>query len=132
MRFAILALYLAAGLPTAAKAAELVMFRQDLCEWCAMWEEEIGGFYAKTDEGKRAPLRRVDIHQQRPADLAALKPVIYTPTFVVMHDGAERGRILGYPGADFFWSLLNQILEKLPEDAPASVAKNQARTSSGF
>lgn len=109
------------------------MFRQDFCEWCATWEEEIGGFYAKTDEGQRAPLRRVDIHQQRPADLTTLKPVIYTPTFVLVEDGSEVGRILGYPGADFFWSLLEQLLKNLPADGqPTSETQKQVRASSGF
>ena len=35
-------------------------------------------------------------------------------TFVLMHNGAEIGRILGYPGEDHFWGLLQQLLQRLP------------------
>lgn len=92
------------------------MFRQALCEWCKVWDDEVGIVYEKTREGKIAPVRDVDIHDQRPRDLTGIKPVIYTPTFVVLHNGMEIGRILGYPGEDHFWGLLSQILEKLPAD----------------
>ena len=93
-------------------SVELVMFDQTHCEWCARWEDEIGGIYAKTDEGKAAPLRRVDIHDDRPEDLSAIKGVVFTPTFVLVENGAELGRIAGYPGEDFFWPMLATLLEK--------------------
>jgi hypothetical protein len=38
--------------------------------------------------------------------------VIYTPTFIILSNGAEVARIEGYPGEDFFWPLLNQALVK--------------------
>jgi len=95
-----------------ADATELVMFEQALCEWCERWDEEIGGAYAMTDEGKAAPLRRVDIHAERPEDLTAIRGVVFTPTFVLVENGAELGRIAGYPGEDFFWPMLARLLEK--------------------
>ena len=100
---------------TAAAAAELVMVEEAGCHWCARWNEEIGVVYHKTEEGRRAPLRRVDIHAL-PADLRFESRPQYTPTFVLVEDGAEIGRIEGHPGEDFFWPLLNRLLEKLPED----------------
>jgi thioredoxin-related protein len=96
-------------------AAELIMFEQFGCEWCEVWNAEVGTIYAKTDEGRRASLRRVDIDDDRPADLAGIRGVRYTPTFVVMDRGREVGRILGYPGEDMFYGLLNQILKKVPK-----------------
>ena len=90
------------------------MFGQPLCEWCATWEKEVGIVYTKTDEGKRVPIRKVNIHGERPADLSVIDRVVYTPTFVLMHNGAEIGRILGYPGEDHFWGLLQQLLQRLP------------------
>lgn len=104
------------GAHSVATATELIMFRQDLCEWCEVWDEEVGIVYAKTREGQVAPLRNVDIHEERPRDLTGLKPVVYTPTFVLLNNGVEVGRIYGYPGENHFWGLLNQILEKLPAD----------------
>ena len=39
-----------------ARAAELVMFEQAGCVWCAVFDREIAPVYGKTDEGKHAPL----------------------------------------------------------------------------
>src|SRR5262245_7798147 len=77
-----------------APAAELVMFEAEGCPFCARWHRDIGPIYPKTDEGKRAPLRRVDISGPRPADLAGIRDVVYTPTFVLIDDGRELGRIV--------------------------------------
>ena len=101
-------------LPITAQAAELVMFEQDACEWCEAWEEDIGVIYGKTPEGKQAPLRRVDIFSDRPSDLVWLRGARFTPTFVLIEDGREIGRIDGYPGEDFFWGLLGKMLQGLP------------------
>ena len=112
-----LTLVLLFGGVTGTRSAELVMFEQALCEWCDAWEKDVGIIYSRTDEGKRVPIRKVDIHDKRPADLNNIKPVIFTPTFVLVQDGAEIGRILGYPGEDHFWGLLNQMLKRLPGGA---------------
>ncbi|MGI9487699.1 MAG: transcriptional regulator, partial [Geminicoccaceae bacterium] len=82
------------------------------------WNEEIGPIYPKTIEGRRAPLRRVDIHAARPDDLRDIQGVRFTPTFVLTDDrGREVGRINGYPGEDFFWGLLSELIAKLPNEA---------------
>ncbi|WP_108881874.1 transcriptional regulator [Anderseniella sp. Alg231-50] len=99
--------------PAGAKAAQLIMLEQDGCHWCEVWNEEIGIAYPKTDEGKLAPLRRVDIHSPLPADLEGLKKANYTPTFVVWHNGREVDRLRGYPGGHFFWPMLQQMLAKI-------------------
>lgn len=90
------------------------MLEQEHCEWCEQWNNDIGVVYAKTSEGKRAPLRRVDIHSAVPDDIKHIKMGRFTPTFVLVDRGKEVGRIRGYPGEDFFWGLLGQMLKKLP------------------
>ena len=103
------------------QAAELIMFESKICEWCDAWHAEIGPIYPKTDEGKRAPLRTVDIHDARPGDLTDIEGVRFTPTFVLLGDeGQEVGRINGYPGEDFFWGLLGELIAKLPVEAMAT------------
>lgn len=99
------------------RAAELVMFEQKSCEWCIRWHAEIGPIYPKTEEGRQAPLRRVDIHEPMPDDLAWMKGERFTPSFALIEDGREIGRIRGYPGQDFFWGLLGQMIEKLAPSA---------------
>ena len=99
------------------RAAELVMFEQAGCVWCEAFDREIAPVYAKTDEGKRAPLRRVDIMQKSPSDLAFIDAERLTPLFVLVEGGREVGRIRGYPGEDNFWGLLGVLIKKL--DTPA-------------
>ena len=92
-------------------ALELVMFEANDCPYCRQWHEEIGGAYPRTEEGKRAPLRVVDLHGVRPVDLEGIAGVVFTPTFVLLRDGAEIGRIAGYPGDHFFWPMLAELLK---------------------
>ena len=115
------AVFVLAGARPAAATTELVMFEEAGCSWCLAWHEEIGPIYPKTEEAKVAPLRRVDIHDRRPEDLKDLKPVHYAPTFVLMHEGKEVARLLGYPGEDFFWGMLAGMLQKLPAEKARQV-----------
>ena len=94
-------------------AAELVMFKQDYCDWCEAWDNEIGQYYSVTEEGKLVPLRSVDIDSKRPEDLSHLKNITHTPTFILMQEGEEIGRIIGYPGESNFYWLLNKLIQKL-------------------
>ncbi|HEY9164349.1 MAG TPA: thioredoxin family protein [Magnetovibrio sp.] len=100
------------GLSTTARAAELVYFFSGACPVCERWDEEIGGLYDKTEESKRLPLRRHDIHQNKPDDLGFIKGVIYTPTFVLVEDGHEVGRMVGYVTDYFFWEQLSGLIHK--------------------
>lgn len=95
---------------------ELLMFETPGCPWCARWTEEIGGVYAKTAEGAQAPLRRVWLHDGAPDGVSLKRPARYSPTFVLVRAGREVGRIEGYPGEDFFWPMLGQLLEKTKEN----------------
>ena len=94
-------------------AAELVMFRKDGCAWCEQFDKDIAPIYPHTPEARCAPLRHVDIHGAWPDDLAAIKGIVFTPTFVLVEDGREVARRIGYPGEDFFWGLLAQDLKLL-------------------
>jgi thioredoxin-related protein len=96
-----------------AETVQLIMFESAACSWCEQWDEEIAPIYPKTEEARIAPLRRVSVDDDLPADLAGLKSVVYTPTFVLMAGNREVGRILGYPGEDFFWALLDELMVKL-------------------
>ncbi len=98
-----------------ARAAELVMFEQAGCAWCQAFDREIAPIYGKTAEGQRAPLRRVDITQAVPPDLAFIEVERLTPLFVLIDKGREIGRIRGYPGDDHFWGLLGVLIKKLDE-----------------
>ena len=106
---------LAAVLSTVtAYAAELVMVEQDGCHWCEMWDSEISHIYPKTEEGRRAPLRRVDL-RDLPDDITFKTRPVFTPTVVLVDAGQELGRIEGYPGEEFFWFLILEMLDSHPD-----------------
>lgn len=107
-----------------AKAAELLMLEDRGCPWCDRWRREIGIAYPKTAEGQRAPLRTLERSRARESGVAFAAPVVVSPTFVLIDNGREVGRITGYPGGDFFWGLLAEMLERL--DRKASVSPNVA------
>ena len=103
-------------LPAAGETAEaqLVMLVRPGCHWCRKWETEIGPAYPRSAEGRRAPLRRVDVTGPWPKDLEGVTVDAFTPTFVLVHRGREIGRLRGYPGDLHFWPLLQEILAGLP------------------
>lgn len=98
-------------LPTLSQAVELVMVERKGCSYCIKWKRDLGPIYPKTDAGKYAPLRMIDLAEDMPADLLFDRKVVFTPTFVLVDSGREIGRIEGYPGEDFFWGLLEMMLK---------------------
>lgn len=102
-----------AAMSTRASAAELLMFEEAGCPWCKRWHAEVGPGYSKSTEGRRAPLRRIMLEGPRPSGIVLASPVSFSPTFVLVEDGREIGRITGYPGADFFWGMLAELIQKL-------------------
>ena len=99
-------------------AAELLMFDDPSCGWCRRWHVEVGPSYPKSEEGQRAPLRRLDIRDQETAGVAFARPVHATPTFVLVDNGREVGRIVGYPGSHFFYPRVAGLMKSLPPIRP--------------
>lgn len=114
----LLALAIFALVPSAVSAGELqlLMFEQPGCIYCAAWNEEVAPEYPLTAEGKAAPLRRLQLRAPLPDRIAILAPPVFTPTFVLVEDGVETGRIEGYPGEDFFWPLLAGLIADAQAD----------------
>lgn len=100
----------------AAAETFLLMAEEEGCVWCARWNREISAIYPKSPEGRAAPLRRYDIHSDGPEGVTFDSRVRFTPTFILVRDGEEVGRIEGYPGEDFFWGLLGIMLDRADID----------------
>jgi hypothetical protein len=96
-----------------ADASELVYVFEPGCPYCRLWDREVGPVYGRTDEGRRAALRPIDKRDPALSGLNLAKPVRFTPTFILMENGTEVGRIEGYPGEDFFWGRLDALLKDL-------------------
>jgi len=101
------------GAANPARAAELLMFERDGCVWCQRWNREIAPVYDKTDEAKVLPLRRINIDRDKAMGVTLESPVRFTPTFVVVDEGREVTRIVGYRNDESFWGLLGGMAAKL-------------------
>ena len=100
--------------------------------WCARWEAEVGPFYADNRTGRQAPLKRYDLYKDPlPDDLELKGRVRYTPTFVLVDNNREVGRIMGYPGKAAFWKLLDNLLSRIEtEEPPPLDSASAAQTES--
>lgn len=110
IRTAVFLVALAFALPAPAGELRLLMLDQPGCEWCARWEAEVGVVYDKTAEGRQAPLLRAPIRGPLPDGVRLARRANFTPTFVLLDNGLEVGRIEGYPGEDFFYGLLQRLI----------------------
>jgi hypothetical protein len=123
---AVFCFLLSAAMPVA--ALELLMFERSGCVWCQRWDKEVSPGYIASLEGRRAPLRRVSLDRGaaglEPGDKVLVPPVFYTPTFVLMENGRELGRITGYTDNATFWGLLEKILPKVAAPAENLPAEN--------
>lgn len=106
--------------PAWSRAAELVMYERAGCVWCARWDRDIAPVYHKTPEAKLLPLRRVNLDKPADGDVKLASPVRYTPTFVVVDQGREIGRITGYISHESFWGLLGALVAKLDPQPSAN------------
>lgn len=100
-----------------AEPLRLLMVEAKGCLYCAAWEREIGPGFAGSAEGRAAPLLVVDIDGPWPDGLALARRPTITPTFVLLRDGAELSRLEGYPGDQFFYPLLAEMLTQAGPDA---------------
>ena len=101
------------------RAAELVMVEGDGCPWCDAFDREVAPIFTRASEGRRAPLRRIDLYKPVPADLSFLQIERLTPLFILVDEGREIGRIRGYPGQEGFWTQLSMLMDRLPQSATA-------------
>jgi hypothetical protein len=97
----------------AAAQTTLLMFEEIGCPYCEQWRAEVGVVYNKTEEGKRAPVKIILLGEALPEGVSIGAEPFYTPTFVLLDEGVEVGRIEGYPGEAFFYGLLNRMLNNL-------------------
>ena len=97
-------------------ALELVMVEQPGCYYCKKWQADIGPIYPKAHVAQDAPLR-IEQLSAVADDIELERPVIYTPTFLLVEDGVELSRIEGYQSEDFFWALTEGMVAKALETA---------------
>ena len=107
-----LALIFVASPQNAAADSRLIMVTSDYCPSCQAWELDVGKVYDKSPYAKTLPLTRVEIGDKMPGGVTFQKPVVGTPTFLIIHNGQEIGRQNGYIDAEMFWWWLSDYTAK--------------------
>ena len=99
--------FVSAGAATAFSGRRvLVMVDLPGCPYCQRWRRDVEQGYRNSSEGRFAPLEvRVRGHR----DLAGIRNLVFAPTFVLLDDGREVGRIIGYSGPDLFWEEIARL-----------------------
>lgn len=112
IRLLLIAGLVLAPLPLAAQTLRLLMAEKRGCVYCLAWDRSVGRDYTASDAGRAAPLMRVDINGPWPDGLVLARRPFVTPTFILLKDGAEIGRLEGYMSADRFHSGLAALLDQ--------------------
>jgi hypothetical protein len=113
MTFAI-AVVLASLAP--AIAAQLIVVEDSRCEACVRFEGSVGNSYNSTPQGRKAPLRRVNIANKVPSDLARIPfhgSIRGTPVFLLIDHGRVIGTFDGFATAAVFWQKIDDLLRRV-------------------
>jgi thioredoxin-related protein len=113
MRFVLALLAMVALFATGAQAQqrfELVYVDRSGCPWCHRFEQETMGPYQLSELGREAPLKRHSLDNGQPPFRGLDEPVRFTPTFILLKDGKEAARIIGYRDNATFFGLMERHL----------------------
>jgi thioredoxin-related protein len=98
------------GAPARSPSLEVLVFEHVDCVYCQVFRRDVLPKYRHSVRTEVAPLRFVDIQASNAGSLALNSRIDTVPTVVVMRDGQEVGRIVGYWGPTNFFKMLAHIL----------------------
>ena len=94
-------------------SVELLVFEHADCTYCRVFRRDVLPKYKNSTAGSSVPLRFVDIEKSDTSALSLKSRIHVVPTVVLMKEGKEIDRIVGYWGPDNFFKLLAQMLIKV-------------------
>jgi hypothetical protein len=100
--------------PEPPPAIELVVIEARGCPMCQLFRDEIAPLYRATARARRAPLRFVDVAHTDINAMGLTTPVEIIPTIILMRDGAEVDRLVGYTGPEIFMRAVGAMLGESP------------------
>ena len=90
----------------------LIMVTSEYCPFCKAWEHDVGVVYNKSSYAQILPLTRVNMGSPIPEGVVLQKPVVGTPTFLIIRDGQEIDRQRGYQDEEIFYWWLSEHTAK--------------------
>lgn len=105
---------LTAAETSSAMSAELVVYGADDCRIAEKFHRDLATTYKDTRAGKVFQLRQVTIGSGAPGVILKA-PITDSPTFVLVDDGLELVRFVGYPGRENFLKIMDAATDALLE-----------------
>jgi thioredoxin-related protein len=97
-----------------ASELELIVMEAEGCTYCDIFRRDVLPSYQASERGKDVPIRFLDVNDQTAEALGLDSPVDIVPTFVVLKNHREVGRIPGYVGPEFFFHSINHLISSAP------------------
>ncbi len=95
--------------PNAGRQLEMVVLEVKDCIYCNVFRRQLLPVYQASRQARRMPVRFVDINDPALGDIGLTQPVGVVPTFVVLENNEEIGRIPGLVGRNEFFQALDHI-----------------------
>ena len=89
---------------------ELVVFEADGCVYCDAFRADVLPLYKASQIGREIPIRFVSVSRSDETRMGLGGGITVVPTFVLMAEGREIDRIVGYPGPFNFMKLVAYML----------------------
>lgn len=91
-------------------AFEVVVFEADNCNFCETFRSDVLPLYKSSKIGRETPIRFVNVSHSDETKMGLSGAITMAPTVVVMHQGQEIDRIVGYTGPINFMKLIAHML----------------------
>jgi thioredoxin-related protein len=92
------------------RSVELLVFEHRDCVYCRVFRSDTLPRYRESENASKAPIRFVSIEHTDTTNLKLSGAIQMVPTFVLMQDGREVGRIAGYWAPDNFFKMLSNLM----------------------
>jgi len=115
--------------PAYAGSLKLVMYEARNCLNCRQFKREMMAKYKRSATGRAMPLERIDADNRAAVRKYRLKrPISFTPIFVVIKNGREVSRFIGYMGPSKFMHTVRSLLKRHTAQAPKPAAQRSKAT----
>lgn len=99
-----------AAKPIPASPYELVVFEADGCIYCENFRQDVLPLYKASKIGRDTPIRFVNVSRADETKMGLNGGITVAPTVVLMHQGQELDRIVGYTGPFNFMKLVAYMM----------------------
>lgn len=91
---------------------ELVVFEVDGCIYCGVFRRDVLPTYQLSQHAKGVPIRFVDINDPAADRIGIDGRISMVPTFVLLKDNREVGRIPGYFSPENFFQMVRNLISQ--------------------